>query len=714
MKRRFDNISTPQWKLFDKLIHRIADWSIMLLGITSCILICRLTIINKFAFIIWSIVLCFYFFFYRRIAQVIFWSWDTLRLLKKQSIIYKNTDIPKKQLPMFHVLISSYEAGASLGPVIKALANQDYPKNQYHVWIITEHAEVLKINRQVQLLMQKVIDNNDYANDVRLLFLLWHCISQEQISLEGWITQITSGNLQGYLSCPHIWPLVLEDLFSLLLRVPDRKVIYSAGKLDPLRLKQKEIAIIENELQKIEKKLKKILNDFDRLLGSDKIYERNNLEILLIDKAIRNQKFEKIGIQLCNRLSSPAAKVTIPDREIIERAVVCLMPSTQEIIRQIIADLPCKNIHHLDPQNRGYKPGALNAAYRKLKEYGYFKDSENVFLIVIDSDSLLPVHALKTIAHEISKEDGDNAILQMASIPTANFFSEGWFSKFISFADAIGAVGKWARSIRRQLKPDLHAGSGIVIPAAIAQFIEEKAGSPWDESTITEDARLIIGQFGMMNKSSNRTIMAPVYLLEAVPGVETFWSTYKAFWNQRRRWTTGGYDEFFYMFYSPRWLRYSRFNRTSKRWEEYFPGIGDNIESRIKQLHRIALWFWDHFLWGSGGFIVLTHWWLISIAVAAPSSAILKIGLVLLLLSPVIFLSTSARQLSWFIPGGLSIRRMCLLYLQSFIAIWFYCFPVVVTQIVCILGFRSKYIKWYPTRKPKYQHGISLNVDDLL
>jgi cellulose synthase/poly-beta-1,6-N-acetylglucosamine synthase-like glycosyltransferase len=463
---------------------------------------------------------------------------------------------------------------------------------------------------------------------------------------------------------------------------------------------------------RIEENVSRIIRDFTRLLGSEEIYERGDLEAHLIIKAIRRKELRRIGERICRTFYDPKVERIIPERSLIERAARQVNSSTQEVIGRLIEDLAPCNIRHLDPHNRGYKPGALNAAYRRMKEERLLDQPENVFFVIIDSDSLLPGHALSTIAREVNRKGQRHMLMQMASLPTANFFSGDWYSKFICFADAIGAVGKWARSTRRQLKPDLQAGSGVVVPATLSAFIERQTGHPWDESTLTEDARLIIGQFGMMNDVRNKSKMVPVGLLEAVPEDKSFLRTYKSFWNQRRRWSAGGYDETFYMLSCPAWLRHSRFNPSSRRWEVYLPGMMDRIQSRIRQAHRLWLWLWDHFIWGIGGFIVLTHWWLISVVIGSPGTLISLIGFATLLLLPLVFLVTSGRQLSWFIPGGLSKSRMCLLYFQTFYAIWLFSIPVVVIQIACMLGFRGRIVDWKPTQKPHYQIEAVLDLEE--
>jgi len=252
------------------------------------------------------------------------------------------------------------------------------------------------------------------------------------------------------------------------------------------------------------------------------------------------------------------------------------------------------------------------------------------------------------------------------------------------------------------------------VPASLAQFVDVKTGWPWDETTLTEDARLIIGQFGMMNEVKNKTRAAPIYLLEAVPEDDSFLRTYTSFWNQRRRWTLGGYDEFFYILHSPPWLRHSRYSHSSATWEAHLQtSAKEQITSRMRQFHRLILWVWDHFVWGIGGLIALTHWWLISVLVGSPGRAIGWLGLLAVLLAPLVFLLVPGRQLYWFIPGGLSVRRMCFLYILSFGGIWLYCLPVVATQLVCVLGLRARIVEWRPTQKPRYQVGTPLDIREI-
>ena len=138
-----------------------------------------------------------------------------------------------------------------------------------------------------------------------------------------------------------------------------------AEKLKTLRFAKREITLIESNLNKLKKRVEYINGDFSRLLGSNKIYDNRDFESQLIRKRIRKMGLKKIGRRLCERFSNPELKVNIPKQDIIEKTAKKMIPSTQEIISVTIEELPKINIHHLDPIHRGFKPGALNFAYRK-------------------------------------------------------------------------------------------------------------------------------------------------------------------------------------------------------------------------------------------------------------------------------------------------------------------------------------------------------------
>ncbi len=509
---------TTPWRKHDGRLYRWIDAFVLCLGLGICILICRAAFGNTPAAVIWTALICFYFIFYSRIIQIIYWSWDTLRYLRRSWAppgTSPATGADEEQLPVFHILVAAYESAESIGPVIRAIANQGYPASRLHAWFICEHSEKLKKEEQARQLAGNATRPlpPDAAVPGTLLRFYWRCAGEGLGSLDSYLHEVTRGRLCGYLNDPEVWPLALEDLLLWFLRTPGRK----PGMLATLARSQSQQLGIEREADRIEQTVDRIVEDFTRLLGSPDVYRRSDLELELVRAAIRKRPLRRLARELFAPLAAAGMEVCIPDLAVIERTARRLTPSTQEVVQQAIERLPSGNLHLLDPHNRGFKPGALNAAYREIKKAGLLANPGDVYFLIIDSDSLLPANALRAAAAEVLRNGQERSILQMASIPTANFFAEGWFSKFIAFADAIGAVGKWSRSTRRQLKPDLHAGSGVVVPATLTEIVERIAGRPWDESTLTEDARLIIGQFGLMNGARNKTGMVPVYLLEAVP-----------------------------------------------------------------------------------------------------------------------------------------------------------------------------------------------------
>jgi cellulose synthase/poly-beta-1,6-N-acetylglucosamine synthase-like glycosyltransferase len=712
------HVKPGPWNRSASLGRRAADVCLVVLGLSLSVAFARATLDDPTRAFIWSLVLAFYFLFYRRIGQVIYWSFDTYRRLR-DTLPHTAAKVgldraDDRKLPTFHILIASYDAGESIGPVVRAIANLDYPQDRYHAWIITEHAEFLaKASQRDALLGYTSNSAFDVARDARLLPLFWQCAAEQFASLAEWVDQVTSGTLRPYLGHSNIPPVLLHDLLYRLLRLRTGGDIHAGEALSRLGLTPNEIVWIERETRRIEARGARIAADFGRLLGSLTVYRREDIELQLIALAVRKRRLQRMSARVCQRFACPGLAVHRPTAQRVGGTIQRVIRSTQDVVREVLADLTHPNIHHLDPHKRGFKPGALNVAFRHIQNEKLLQAPGETFFVIIDSDSLLPAHALRAVAGELQVAGPVPPIMQMVSIPMANFFSAGWYSRFIAFADAIGAVGKWARSTRRQLKPDLHAGSGVVVPASVTTYIAEHIGGPWTETTLTEDARLIVGQFGMMNGVRNKTRMAPTYLLEAVPADAKFWSTYQSFWNQRRRWTTGGYDEFFYMLGAPARLRHTRFDPQAKRWRAHVPSCMDRLATGLRQLHRTALWVWDHFWWGIGGGIVLTHWWLISAAIAAPSAPIAVMGFMVLLLAPLLFLLTSGRHLAAFIPGGLSFRTAALLYLCSFCAIWLYCLPVIATQIACLFGFRSKLLEWKPTHKPRYQLDAVARIEEV-
>ena len=519
--------------------------------------------------------------------------------------------------------------------------------------------------------------------------------------LTAWIHATSAGTLRSALKKRGAASLVMRDLLGRLLRTRDWPQLIRAGALDPLCTSADELETIQEELATIEGRARSVSGDFERLLGSPDIYSSREIAEELLDASVRARRIRRIGERIAHRFGLSSSEHAPQSATRLARTADRLMRTTQDRVREVIRQVGASNIHHYDSPAEGFKPGALNAAYRHIQDQGFLDEVAETFFIVIDADSLLPRHALRAVADEAGRAK-HSGIMQMASIPTANFFGCGWYSRFVSFTDAVGAVGKWARSTRRQLRPDMAAGSGVVVAASLAAYIAEHTGAPWSETTLTEDARLIVGQFGLTHGARSKTRMAPVYLLEAVPASRTFARTYRSYWNQRRRWTIGGFDEFFYMLRAPRWVKYAGFDRSQKRWVERRPTVIERCTTSIRQYYRALLWAWDHLWWGIGSAVILTHWSLVSAFIAEPGYPVFLLGLSAFLLLPLVFLLLVGPPLTRFIPGGFPMRVKTTLYFLAFPTIWLYVLPILWTQMACTIGFRSRKLDWRPTQKPRY------------
>ncbi len=693
------------WMAFDGPGFRLLDMVVIAGGLAAVTTVCIATIESPFSRAVWILLSSFYFLFYRRLASVIYWSWSTIRLVRKNTIggpSQSDVDVADADLPVFHILIAAYGAGASIGPVMAAIDQLDYPKSRYTAWIITEQSEVKRRDQIVATAQRKILGLLSPAEIPAEIFpTVWKCVAPAGTSTGNWIKQVAGGNLAALLSHPSAPTLLMQDLLERLFVLESGELVAGFEQLAPLRLSRRDKERLMAEVSRLRDTHQRVVRDFARLLGSGNVFQSNELREQLIAKATRARWARRLGRLLCSRLASTTPAMPVLDATALACALHGGFPTTQEEVARSIEAAPVTSFRHLDPTDRGFKPGALNIAWCTLKNEGLLDLPSDVFFLVIDADSLLPRHALRAAAKEIIA--GPKHVLrQICSVPTANFPVCGAYSQFVAFADAVGAIGKWARSTRRQLKPDLHAGSGVIIPATLAGWIANHAGSPWDASSLTEDARMIVGQFGMMNAVRSRTGFVPAYLLEAVPAEDTFMETYRAYWKQRRRWTTGGFDESFYMALSPGWVTASWYDGEIGSWTLRTANRSEHLLMSLRRLNRLGLWLWDHFLWGLGGFFVLTHWWIVSSSIATPSAALTIAGLVLLAVSPLLVLAISVRELVWFVPGGISRRKKILLYGLSFVAIWAYVLPVVFTQVACCLGLRSKILEWNPTRKPKY------------
>lgn len=696
MGRTIRNLS---WKTGNGPGAVVVDWLLILAGLALPVWVSRA--FQTRWVVVWALLLVLYFLWYRRLFHVILWSTSTYRLLERGhwASVPIQTAEKSENLPVLHVLIAARSASGCITAVLRAAAAQDYPQDRYHVWAITEHGEREAVERERAQLINMVRDASAADElEPEALALLWRCVAGRCECPGSWVESLSRGQLRGLLAHPTSAELLVEDLFTHLDRALEAGAEWRES-VAKLVAGTADLELIEREASAIRRLLGRTSSDFVRLLGNDTL-DTESLRAQLVPRRCRKPAISRLAERIRRHWADPAAPLPVVDPTVLRRFLTERFLSTQECVKATIRLLDNRNLHHLDPINRAFKPGALNIAYREIQRRGLLSSPEKTFFIIIDADSLLPRQALSTIVKEIGRGNQSRSILQMVSIPTANFFCAHWLSNFIAFADAVGAVGKWARSTRRQLRPDLHAGSGVIIPATLIAYIEATEGTPWDESTITEDARLIIGQFGAMNLGSNKTCLVPVYLLEAVPDRAHFGPTYKSFWQQRQRWTKGGIDELGYMLGRSRAFSYSRFDPASRRWQSFAPSQRERLSSAVQRVRRVSHWIGDHLMWGVGGIVFLSHWWIFALLLGEPPVELRLLSLALLLATPQVFLLGPGRAVSYFVPGGIGRKRKMLLYLQSFTLIWIYCLPVAATQLACALGFGARLMDWKTTGKP--------------
>jgi cellulose synthase/poly-beta-1,6-N-acetylglucosamine synthase-like glycosyltransferase len=704
---------TEPTSLASRWIPRIA----FLAAVVGCFVVSRHGFAESKTAWLWGIVGIFYLVFYWRIAGFTYWAHATYRRLARTfpepaSRPPNPTGSSTRSFPVIHILIAAYEAQESIPAVIRALGNQAYPKDRYHAWIITERKErEAKEAQRKQLLAQAEADlaAGRVSDSMRQIY--WFAETSTAGDLAEWCTLVLDPDspLRAYLHNRDATDMLTSDLLRWSLAMSDSP---EALEVEWTRLGIGRIgrSFLHREVVRAASTLERVSADFERLLGSRGIYRTDDIEREVVQRAVSGWAWRFFARSLRARLGSEGAQPLPPPLERVTPILEATTLSTQDSARVATRDSDISNVHVLDPYGRGFKPGALNHAYRHLRDNGHLtgEGQDEALLLIIDSDSLLPDHALSAVAEEVEAEGRPTPVMQLASVPTANFFSAGWYSRFVSLADSVGAVGKWSRSTRQRQKPDLHAGSGVVLPASLAEYLDRQQDGPWTETTLTEDARVIIGQFGMMNHGRNLTRMVPAYLLEAVPASRSFLETYRSFWNQRRRWTTGGYDEAVYLWGLPDWVLFARFDAAAGAWTQESPAAWPRIRARSQQARRWAVWVWDHFWWGIGGGIILTHWWLVSFMIAAPNRTTAALGLVALLLTPLLYLLFLTRYVTLFTPGGMSAFTRVVLYGLCFVAIWLYALPVVVVQISCLVGRRSGMLDWRPTQKPRFQLGTGI------
>jgi hypothetical protein len=389
--------------------------------------------------------------------------------------------------------------------------------------------------------------------------------------------------------------------------------------------------------------------------------------------------------------------------ERLRRAYNEVEATCPEVVERAVRAMGTPAFHHICRSKvGGGKPESLNTAYFHLLAKNPGLLSEDTFFVVIDADSLLHSSSLAVIADEIRKDPDRNAIRQMAPLSTSNYAGNNVFVKMIGCLDTIGSMGKWARNTRTQERPDLPAGSGLVIPAVLLEHWRRTKGTPWEARTITEDARMVITDFGLLDGASRKTKFVPIHMLEAVPEGQGVFQTFKQYWVQRMRWASGGPEEIVELVKAFRSDKvYVQSNSSTGEFIARRPAALRRVRARLRQLRLLLAWLTDHLWWGIGYSLAPAAWLAFSFFYITPAA--LKIaGLCLLLGSPAWVIFGVFSRFSGFVPGGLSAQGLCRLYLGTIPLAWFHTWPIIYTQCLYLLGKRNRFRTWTTTAKPHF------------
>ena len=377
-------------------------------------------------------------------------------------------------------------------------------------------------------------------------------------------------------------------------------------------------------------------------------------------------------------------------------------PCTGAAVDEVLHRLKRPNLVHCRrPPGKRNKASALNFGFDQASQRGWL--GPRTHIMVLDSDSFLPANALALSALEIARDPERNVIRQLLPVTSTNFNGRNWLVRTIIAADSMAAPGRWAGNVRTQVRSDLTAGSGVVIPAAFLNHLIQAYGEAWDTSIICEDARMIISQYAVLDGATKRTKMVPAYVLEGAPEQERVWPTYIAFWRQRLRWALGGMDEFASLLRVP--LR--RMLVRSGDFSTMPGGVRLAAAAHWRKFRLLLSWLKEH-LWWSGIALAPLLWWTAEILCGAPPWPARAIGYFCLFLIPGLLLQgLFQRRLAALIPGGVSRWQLVELLIALICVSIPFILPVVFAQLVCLAGQRGRLAAWNPaTPKPGSQFAM--------
>jgi cellulose synthase/poly-beta-1,6-N-acetylglucosamine synthase-like glycosyltransferase len=689
----FPNID-PDWR-----VHRNRPWSAtkMLLHLLAIAAVNYLTFPGHRKWI-WLSVVAYYWFFYARMIRFALWTSDTLKVIQQASAGCPMTRLKRladpARWPEFVVLVPAFGAGRCIQTVAAILAEQDYPTDRWMAIFVSDESEsttlmdsAAKAAADIQAAIRKktALKSVPIADAALLLYLA----DDQRESAVAYLNLFGLRRRQ----LARAW----ADLLTLLV---------ARGVSPGLEVPEDAQRLLSELMEQNAKSNATTVANISSMMGIKQL-SGSLAAWAHVWAAVKTPRDLPDTLRIAlretgNQTPDRALRARLLSDEYLSRIAAAFIrenPSTSDAINATLARLNMPNLVHFQrPEGKRNKASALNFALGQAMRQGWLGD--NTHIMVLDSDSFLPGRALALSALEIVRDPEPNVIRQLLPVTTTNFNGRNWFVRTIIAADSLAAPGRWAGSVRTQVRSDLQAGSGVVIPASFLAYLTREYGEAWNTDIICEDARMIISQYAILDGGTKRTKMVPAYVLEGAPEQERVWPTYVAFWRQRVRWALGGMDEIACLLRVP--MR--RILIGSCDFLPMPPRPWMAVTAEIRKLHLLLAWSKEHLCW-SGIALAPILWLAAEVACGAPPWPARFAGYLCLLLVPGVLLEgLFQRQIAPLIPGGVSRGQLIQLFFALILVSVPFILPVVFAQLVCVVGLRNWLAKWNPaTPKPGSQ-----------
>jgi cellulose synthase/poly-beta-1,6-N-acetylglucosamine synthase-like glycosyltransferase len=737
----------------------LVDWRISWVGsrrlvllllwltIAACVYLLSFPAYDPHHFLPFALFILYYTALYLRLLAVPFWSEDTLEVLEESRrsadghVRHVFEVVEHEELPHFIVMIAAFKSEASIGSVLHALDNQRYPADKYEVYVITQEAELHECRRLSSAtgdLVERALRGGVPLEERPAT------ASGEAVSVLTEVLASAARDTRGELStaerirCRVVaasrlgWTaraIAADVREALLLDFLER---WQKGMLlDECMAAFAELGleILESERQLLRAKAERGLRwAGDLIAGFHQVLGLGSGPTLFSDphkpiRVARDWMATDLGArwvlarlfrrlrpavhELVREAERRLAPVTVhvaarPDLEsVLRRTCESVYATCPEEVSRTMRLIDNPRFHHVcRAKEGGGKPESLNAGYESLMRAYRGRLPPRTLFLIIDADSLLHSAALATTAREVLADGDFESIRQVAPLSTSNFQGNNVFGKLVSCLDTIGSTGKWAWNTRAQLRPDLPAGSGIVVPLRLIRYLDRTKGTPWEAKTITEDARMVITDYGLMDGASRKTKFVPTYLLEAVPQGSGILATYRQYWAQRMRWASGGPDEIIQLVRSYATDRI--YDGLDPRCtEECAKSLARRIAARLRQTKLLVGWTSDHLWWGWGFGLAPVVWISFSFFYVTPPFFTL-FGLVLFLGVPALVVFRTFRRFATVIPGPLAYSSIVKMYVGGLLLGWFLTLPIIYTHLLYVLHRHDRFRTWTTTAKPRF------------